>query len=122
ESASLVDAFAAVPALYIADGHHRAASADRARNELRDQGNGEANTFIAVAFPDTEVKILPYNRVVKDLAGRTPAQFLAALPPRLPVRDGAATPRGKGEVSMYLDGKWYAIDLSGAAQPGGSRS
>src|SRR5262249_33852326 len=57
ESASLVDAFAAVPALYIADGHHRAASADRARNELRDQGNGEANTFIAVAFPDTEVKI-----------------------------------------------------------------
>jgi uncharacterized protein (DUF1015 family) len=123
ETTALVDAFAAVPALYIADGHHRAASAARARNELRDKGHvGDADTFIAVAFPDAEVKILPYNRVVKDLAGRTPAQFLAALRQRLPVRDGAATPRGKGDVAMYLDGKWYAIDLSAAARADGSRA
>jgi len=123
ETTAVVDAFAAVPALYIADGHHRAASAARARNELRDKGHvGDADTFIAVAFPDAEVRILPYNRVVKDLAGRTPAQFLAALRQRLPVRDGAATPRGKGDVAMCLDGKWYAIDLSAAARAGGSRA
>jgi uncharacterized protein (DUF1015 family) len=123
ESTSLVDAFAAVPALYIADGHHRAASAARARNELRDRGNvGSADTFLAVAFPDDQVKILAYNRVVKDLAARTPEQFLTALRGRVPVRDGGPIPRGKGEVSMYLDGKWYAIDLSGAAPSGGSRA
>ncbi|HEX4568247.1 MAG TPA: DUF1015 family protein [Vicinamibacterales bacterium] len=123
ESTVLVDAFRAVPALYIADGHHRAASAARARNELRDQGNvGDADSFIAVAFPDDQVKILPYNRVVKDLAGRTPAQFLSALRQRLPVREGAATPSGKGEASMYLDGRWYAIDLSRAGRADGSRA
>jgi uncharacterized protein (DUF1015 family) len=123
ESTSLVDAFAAVPTLYIADGHHRAASAARARDELRDQGNvGDAVTFIAVAFPDNHVKILPYNRIVKDLAGQTPDAFLAALRAKLPVRDGAATPRGRGEVSMYLGGKWYAIDLSKEATVDASRA
>jgi len=123
ESTSLVDAFRAVPALYIADGHHRAASAARARNELRDQGNvGDADTFIAVAFPDDQVKILPYNRVVKDLAGRTPAQFLSALRQRLPVRDGAAAPSRKGEATMYLDGRWYAIDLSGVGRGDAARA
>ncbi len=97
ECTSLVEAFGAIPALYIADGHHRAASAARARTELRDRGNvGDADTFIAVAFPATQVKILPYNRVVKDLAGRTPAQFLDALRQRLPVQDGSANPRAKG--------------------------
>jgi uncharacterized protein (DUF1015 family) len=123
ESTSLVDAFAGVPALYIADGHHRAASAARARNELRDRGDaGDADTFIAVAFPDNQVKILPYNRVVKDLAGRSPAQFLTALRHRLPVRDGAPTPRRKGEVSMYLGGAWYGIDLSGIGPAAGARA
>ena len=123
ESTSLVDAFAAVPALYIADGHHRAASAARARNELDGKGNArDADTFIAVAFPDSQVKILPYNRVVRDLAARTPSQFLAALRGRVPVRDGAPTPRGKGEVSMFLDGTWYALDLSGVAPSEDSRA
>jgi len=123
ESASLLDAFAAIPALYIADGHHRAASAARARDELRGRGNvGDADTFIAVAFPDSEVKILPYNRVVKDLAERTPAQFLQALGGRLPVSEGRPTPRRRGEVSMFLDGKWYAVDLSAAAPADGSRA
>jgi uncharacterized protein (DUF1015 family) len=123
ETASLVEAFASIPALYIADGHHRAASAARACSELRDSGDvGDADSFIAVAFPDTEVKILPYNRVVKDLAARTPAQFLTALRHRVPVQEGTARPRGKGEVSMYLDGAWYAIDLSRVTPPGGSRA
>ena len=95
-------AFAAIPALYIADGHHRAASAARARAELRQAGRvGEADTFVAVAFPDNQVQILPYNRIVKDLAGRTPAEFLERVRSVCRLRDGQATPRGKGEVSMY---------------------
>lgn len=123
-SRALVTAFSRIPALYIADGHHRAASAARARAELRGRpgGAGEADTFVAVAFPDDQVQILPYNRTVKDLAGKTPEQFLAALRERLPVADGPATPRRKGEVSMYLGGRWYAIDLTGAPPEDGSRA
>jgi uncharacterized protein (DUF1015 family) len=107
---ALVASFADIPALYIADGHHRAASAARARVELP-----EFDTFIAVAFPDNQTQILPYHRVVKDLAGQTPSQLLAAIAAQFPVTEGPATPRRKGEVSMYLDGKWYTIDLSNAA-------
>jgi uncharacterized protein (DUF1015 family) len=117
----LIAAFKAIPALYIADGHHRAASAARAREELRGRPGGTsdaagADTFIAVAFPDNQVQILPYNRTVKDLAGRSASQFLAVLREKFPVRDGSATPSRKGEVSMYLDGRWHVIDLS-SAQP-----
>ena len=78
--------------------------------------------FIAVAFPEIQMQILPYNRTVKDLAGATPEQFLAALRARLPVRDGRPTPRGKGEVSMFLAGKWYAVDLSAAPPADRSRA
>ena len=89
--------FAQVPALYIADGHHRAASAARTRAELRTRGDGEeAGTFIAVAFPDNQMQILPYNRTVRDLAGRTPQQFLAALRQQFHVTDGPARPRRQG--------------------------
>jgi uncharacterized protein (DUF1015 family) len=123
ESAELVDAFARVPALYIADGHHRAASAARARAELRQRGDGgDADTFIAVAFPDNQAQILPYNRTVKDLAGQSPGQLLAALRQRLPVEDGPATPRAKGDVSMFLDGKWYTLRLSGLPPEDGTRA
>ncbi len=123
ESACLVDAFAGIPALYIADGHHRAASAARARAELRSRGDaGEADTFIAVAFPEHEMQILPYNRVVKDLAGQTPEQFLAAVGSSVPVREGSATPRRKGEVAMYLAGRWYTVDLSQAAPADSARA
>jgi uncharacterized protein (DUF1015 family) len=107
---ALVASFAQIPALYIADGHHRAASAARARAELP-----QFDTFIAVAFPDNQTQILPYHRVVKDLAGQTPAQLFAAIGAQFPFADGPATPRRKGEVSMYLDGKWHTIDLSKAA-------
>ena len=123
ETNALVDAFREVPALYIADGHHRAASAARARTELGGQGgDAESDYFIAVAFPGNQMNILPYHRTVKDLAGQSAGQFLAALRQRLPVRDGAAVPRGKGEVSMFLDGTWYAIDLSKAAPADVSRA
>ena len=112
EATAVVDAFTAIPALYIADGHHRAASAARARAQV---DGGESASFIAVAFPDSQMHILPYNRTVKDLAGRTPAQFLAALRERVPVAAGTPVPARKGQVSMFLDGAWYAVDLSGAA-------
>jgi uncharacterized protein (DUF1015 family) len=123
----LVDAFARIPALYIADGHHRAASAARARAELRSRvgsvsDESDVNTFIAVAFPDNQMQILPYNRVVKDLAGRSAGQFLDALRAKVPVSEGTAQPRRKGEVAMFLDGRWYAIDLTGAPPADASRA
>ena len=123
---ALGEAFAAIPALYIADGHHRAASAARARAELRTRlGNtadaADANTFIAVAFPDNQVQILPYNRTVKDLAGHKPQEFLELVRRQFPVREGTASPARKREVSMFLAGRWYLIDLSNATR-GGDRA
>jgi uncharacterized protein (DUF1015 family) len=127
DTRALVEGFARLPSQYIADGHQRAASAARARGELRSRpgsaaGVADAGSFIAVAFPDDQVQILPYNRVVKDLAGRTPSQLLDAIRRELPVSDGPATPRRKGEVSMYLDGRWHAIDLSKARPADDSRA
>jgi len=123
EASQIVDAFARVPAIYIADGHHRAASAARARAELRTRGDaGESDSFIAVAFPDDQMHILPYNRTVKDLAGQSPAAFLDALRAVVPVADGRPAPKGKGDVSMFLDGKWYALDLSRVAPEDQSRA
>ena len=121
---ALVTAYAKIPALYIADGHHRAASAARAREELRGRPGGtpEASTFIAVAFPDNQVQILPYNRTVKDLPGRSAAKFLKSLRERFPVADGTPVPRRKGDVSMYLEGRWYSIDLNSAAKNDGPRA
>jgi uncharacterized protein (DUF1015 family) len=113
DAAALVAEFAKIPALYIADGHHRAASAARARAELRGEADaGEANTFIAVAFPDNQMQILPYHRVVKDLAGQTPQQFLEAVRKIATVSDGTATPARKGDVAMYLEGRWFTVDVS----------
>jgi len=124
DARALTRAFEAIPALYIADGHHRAASAARARGAVKAGGNGagEPDAFIAVAFPHNRMQILPYNRTVKDLAGRTPEAFLAELRQTFSVTDGPATPRQKGEVSMYLGGRWYAIDLSRAQPADDSRA
>ena len=125
QTRGLVGAFRGISALYIADGHHRAASAARARNELRNRAGSTADkagadTFIAVAFPDNQMQILPYNRTVKDLAGRTADEFLAAVRTRFRVTDGGPTPRRQGDVSMYLAGRWYAIDMASA--PAGDTS
>jgi uncharacterized protein (DUF1015 family) len=121
---ALAAAFAQIPALYIADGHHRAASAARARGVLRGQsgGTGEFDTMLAVAFPDDQVSILPYNRTVKDLAGRSPAEFLEAVRAKLPLRPGGPTPSRQGEASMYLAGKWYTLDLDAARQEDAERA
>jgi uncharacterized protein (DUF1015 family) len=114
---ALVTAFATVPALYIADGHHRAASAARARQQLRAvRGAGEWDTFLGVAFPDDQVQILAYNRIVKDLVGASPALFLARLRETFAVTPGPAVPVQRGHVSMYVDGLWYTIDMGDAPE------
>ena len=108
----LVSEFEQVPLLYIADGHHRAASASRARGELAGTGRGAADYFLAVAFPDSQLRILPYNRVVKDLGGRSAEEFLDVLRARIPVFDSAPpSPARRGEVSLYVDGQWYGLDI-----------
>ena len=114
-----VDAFAAVPALYIADGHHRAASAARARKQKRSTaGAGEWDTFLGVAFPHDQVQILAYNRIIKDLAGASPASVLSRLRERFVITSGPSRPVRRGDVSMYLDGVWYTIEL-GEPPPSG---
>jgi uncharacterized protein (DUF1015 family) len=118
EEQQLVVAFDAVPALYIADGHHRAASAARARRRLAGaaptETRGDWDWFLAVAFPDAQLQILPYNRVVRDLAGMTPDRFMSTLRERFTITDGPASPVRKGEVSMFLDGRWHTIVLGDA--------
>jgi len=113
DMAALVEAFGHLPALYIADGHHRAASAARARAEMVAAGarSTEAGRFAAVAFPDTQVQILAYNRVIKDLGTRNPRAFLSALRGRVRAADGGPTPTRPGEVSMFLSGRWYRLTL-----------
>ncbi|MBI2221113.1 MAG: DUF1015 domain-containing protein [Acidobacteria bacterium] len=106
EMNGLVQAFAQIPVLYIADGHHRAASAARVRSAIKG-----ADTFLAVAFPDDQMQILPYNRVVKDLAGNTPDGFLKKLNAVVPVKDGRPSPPRPGLVEMYLAGTWHELDL-----------
>lgn len=112
-----VHAFRDVPHLYIADGHHRAASASRARVELRDQsfghtGDEEYNFFLTVIFPDDQLQILPYNRVVKDLNGQSKEVFLANVKQSFSVtHNGNPAPSQPGTWSMYLEDKWYELKL-----------
>jgi uncharacterized protein (DUF1015 family) len=115
---AFVEAFKAIDALYIADGHHRAASAARARSAVRD--SLEASCFLAVAFPSDQLRILPYNRVVRDLNGMTPGQFLDLVGRTFTMKPGAAAPSRKGEMSMYVGRKWYTIDLESAGVAGTS--
>jgi uncharacterized protein (DUF1015 family) len=121
ESRRLAGQFGKVPLLYIADGHHRAASASRAREELRSRtdrlgADDPFNFFFGVAFPAGQVRILPYNRTIRDLGNRSPEGFLAALKERFSVSPGASpAPARRGEVSMYLAEKWYGIPLTTGA-------
>jgi len=113
----LVENFGNVPLLYIADGHHRAASASRARAELKEQsfsntGQEDYNYFLSVIFPDSQLQILPYNRVVRDLNGLSKAGFLDMVKKEFEVTEnGSAVPASTGQWSMYLDGKWYGLKL-----------
>jgi uncharacterized protein (DUF1015 family) len=113
ETADVVAAFAGIPTLYIADGHHRAASAARARQQLRGAGEaaGPWDVVLAVAFPDDQMQILPYNRVVKDLGSHSPDTLLAAVREKYGVEQGSGAPARRGDVAMFLAGSWYTIRL-----------
>ncbi len=112
QTAPLVAAFAEVPALYIADGHHRAASAWRTHQQLAAEGPGEHEWFLAVAFPDAQMQVLAYNRVVRDLHGLSTEAFTAAVAARATVTPGGpAAPARRGQVAMYLEGQWSTVDF-----------
>lgn len=114
--------FSDIPALYVADGHHRTAAAalvgqERAKANPNHTGEEEYNYFLAVIFPDDQLRIIDYNRVVKDLNGLTPEQFLVALGANFTIEEkGAETyrPDRLHNFSMYLGGKWYSL----TAKPG----
>lgn len=115
DDAALIDAFGAVPVAYIADGHHRSAAAARAGAERRaanpnHTGEEEYNWFLTVLFPATQLNVLPYNRVVKDLNGMSEAEFLAAVRERFIVtEDVPPEPLHSRQVSMYLGGRWIGL-------------
>jgi uncharacterized protein (DUF1015 family) len=120
---AIVSGFEALPALYIADGHHRAASAARARRALAGRGPGEHDRVLAVAFPDDQMQVLPYNRVVKDLNGLSEAEFIEAVArqARVGERSGDAASR-KGHAAMYVGGRWYVLELGAGASKGDAAS
>ncbi|HEX6730654.1 MAG TPA: DUF1015 domain-containing protein, partial [Pyrinomonadaceae bacterium] len=113
-----VQCFAEVPLLYIADGHHRAASASRARAELKEQsfghtGSEDYNYFLTVIFPDSQLQILAYNRVVRELNGLSKDEFLQQVSRQFKITEnGPPAPSRRGQWSMYLDGQWHALELS----------
>jgi len=114
------EAFAALDHLYVADGHHRSAAATRIKvkrdKERPDRtGREEDNFFLAVIFPHSQMKILPYNRIVRDLAGLDVAAFLAKVGEKFVVRpDGPKAPPRSREFAMFLGSRWYGLE----AKPG----
>ncbi len=110
-----IRAFGRVPVTYIADGHHRAASAARVARLCRERNSGHTgaedyNWFLCVLFPASELKILPYNRIGFDLNGHAPADFLAKVKAKFGLIENAPpSPAAVGQVSMYLGGKWYGL-------------
>jgi uncharacterized protein (DUF1015 family) len=119
---TITELFAKIPYLYIADGHHRSAAAalvgaEKAAQNPHHTGTEEYNYFMAVCFPANQLKIMDYNRVVKDLNGLTPAEFLARLTDDFQVTDKGETiyhPQQLHNFSLYLGGRWYSLD----AKPG----
>lgn len=113
----ITEEFAKIPYLYIADGHHRTAAAalvgnEKAKANPNHTGNEEYNYFLAVAFPASHLKIIDYNRVVKDLNGLTPSQFLDKVREHFDVEEKGTeiyAPAKLHNFSLYLDGKWYSL-------------
>ncbi len=120
--ARITEIFAAIPALYVADGHHRTAAAalvgqERAKANPNHTGEEEYNYFLAVIFPDDQLRIIDYNRVVHDLNGLTPAQLVDALGDDFTVEEKGSEeyrPTGLHNFAMYLGGTWYSL----TAKPG----
>lgn len=113
---AIYKAFQNIQQIYIADGHHRAASAVKVGLKRRQEnpgytGNEEFNYFLSVLFPDEELMILPYNRVVKDLNGYTQEEFLNKIKEKFDIAesDKQVSPDKKGTFGMYLGGKWYKL-------------
>ena len=118
------EAFGSIQDIYIADGHHRAASAVRVGKMRREShpnytGEEEFNYFLSVLFPDEELKIMDYNRVVRDLNGYTPADFLKKLEYiAVPLSSDLICPSKRGEFSVYLDEKWHVFAFREDLRPG----
>jgi uncharacterized protein (DUF1015 family) len=121
-NARITEIFKTIPALYVADGHHRTAAAARVGAEKREQnpnhtGNEEYNFFLAVIFPESQLKVIDYNRVVKDLNGLSADEFLAKLSESFEVKEMGTDiykPNKLHNFGMYLNGKWYSL----TAKPG----
>ena len=119
---AVTEAFDKIPALYIADGHHRSAAAalvgdEKRRNNPNHKGDEEYNYFLAVAFPASHLRIIDYNRVVRDLNGLSAAEFLDRVKENFEVEDKGTeiyTPAGLHNFAMYLEGRWYSL----TAKPG----
>ena len=107
EIAFIESAFARIPALYIADGHHRSAAAARVCQSRA--GAGESAWFLSVIFPDHQVQILPYNRVLKDLNSHSPEDLLKKLAAVFTIITGGAAPSGKHHIGFYFQGKWSSF-------------
>ncbi len=113
----ITEIFANIPYLYIADGHHRTAAAalvgaEKAKQNPNHTGNEEYNYFLAVCFPDNQLKIMDYNRVVKDLNGLTPSEFLKAIEKDFIVENKGNDiyhPAGLHNFSLYLENNWYSL-------------
>ena len=113
----ITEIFATIPALYVADGHHRTAAAalvgnEKKKNNPNHTGNEEYNFFLSVIFPDNQLKIIDYNRVVKDLNGLTPSQLIEKLSVDFDVKEMGKEiykPAQLHNFSMYLEGKWYSF-------------
>lgn len=112
----ICDAFGTINSIYIADGHHRAASAVKVGLKRRQEnpdydGTEEFNYFLSVLFPDEELMIMPYNRVVKDLNGNTKEEYLEKVSKCFDIEkvDEPYSPEVKGNIGMYLDGQWYKL-------------
>lgn len=116
---SIVAEFEKMPATYVADGHHRTAAAALVGNELRDEnpahtGAEEYNYFLAVHFPDNQLEIIDYNRVVKDLNGLDAESFLKAVSASFSIKKtgNVAMPGQLHDIGMYLEGEWYALSAN----------
>lgn len=118
----ITEIFAEIPALYIADGHHRSAAAalvgaEKAKQNPNHRGDEEYNYFMAVSFPANQLTIIDYNRVVKDLNGLTPAEFLARIAENFVIEEKGEEiykPNALHNFALYLEGKWYSL----TAKPG----
>ena len=116
-TAVITEEFAKMPHLYIADGHHRSAAAarvglEKAEGDSSHTGEEEYNYFLAVAFPASHLRIIDYNRVVRDLNGLTPEEFLARLEKDFVVEEKGAeiyNPAALHSFSLYLEGRWYSL-------------